>query len=323
MIERTNPALLEWRVGTRPLDRGVKSADIPAAMSATFSFPSVESGFITRAPRDLDSWVARFDARALPALRGTADTLEELRVNEDSVDAHLLAESLLHDPLMTLKVLAHVAHVRRGRDGTDAETMTAALVMLGITPFFRDFGPQPTVEDRLAELPSALAGFRQVLDRSHRAARFALGFAVQRMDPDASVIYEAALLHDFVELLMWLTAPMLAAEVADRQRADPGLRSASVQCDVYNVQLADLQHALMVKWRLPRLLIDIADDRREDVSAQARNVGLAIRLARHTVDSWDNPGLADDVRDIAALLNMAPEPTLALLHDIDGVDASP
>ena len=74
----------------------------------------------------------------------------------------------------------------------------------------------------------------------------------------------------------------------------------------------------MQKWRLPRILIDIADDNRESVSAQARTVLLAIRLARHTARDWDNPALADDVRDIAELLHMGTEPTLALLHDIDG-----
>ncbi|MCK7498814.1 MAG: hypothetical protein MZW92_55820 [Comamonadaceae bacterium] len=61
---------------------------------------------------------------------------------EDAVDAHLLAEAIASDPLMTLKLLAHVAHLRRGRDGSDTETVTAALVMLGIPPFFRAFGPQ-------------------------------------------------------------------------------------------------------------------------------------------------------------------------------------
>lgn len=264
------------------------------------------------------AWADCFDVAHLPILRSSAEAIEEMRLNEDAVDAHLLAETLAHDPLCTLKVLAHVAHLRRGRDGSDAETLTAALVMLGITPFFRDFGLQPTVEDRLAAHPAALEGFRAVLNRSHRAARFALAFAVQRMDHDAAVIHEAALLHDFAELLLWLQAPALAGEIARRQRADPRLRSAAVQAEVLKIELTDLQHALMLKWRLPRVLIDIADDHREGVSAQARNVLLAIRLARHTAGDWNNPALADDVHDIAELLHMAPEPTLALLHDIDG-----
>jgi hypothetical protein len=47
-----------------------------------------------------------------------------------------------------------------------------------------------------------------------------------------------------------------------------------------------------------------------------RNVLLAVRLARHTAAGWDNAALADDVRDIAALLNLGEAPTLKLLRDI-------
>ena len=63
--------------------------------------------------------------------------LEDLRSNEDAVDAHLLADCMQSDPLMTLKLLAHIAQLRRGRDTGDPETVTEALVLLGISPFFR------------------------------------------------------------------------------------------------------------------------------------------------------------------------------------------
>ncbi|MCC7151824.1 MAG: HDOD domain-containing protein [Rubrivivax sp.] len=273
--------------------------------------------FLHTPPRDVAAWVAAFDVATLPILASSVATLEELSLNEDAVDAHMLAQALSDDPLFAIKVFAHLAQRRRGRDGGDAETLTQALVMLGITPFFRDFPAQSTVDEHLAEWPQALDGFNAVLARSHRAARFALAFAVQRMDRDNAVLYGAALLHDFAELLLWLRAPVLAIEIARRQRADSTLRSAAVQLQLLNVQLADLQHALMNEWHLPRVLIDFADAKREATSPQARNVHLAIRLARHTAAGWDNAALADDVRDIAALLHMAPDPTLALLQDID------
>ena len=194
--------------------------------------------FITRPPQSLAGWVRLFDPAALPVLAGTARALEELRALEDAVDAHLLAEAIASDPLMTLKLLAHLARLRRGRDGSDTETVTEALVMLGIPPFFRAFGPQTASEDLLADRPQALAGFHAVLQRSHRAARFAVGFAVHRMDHDAPVIHEAALLHDFAELLLWLRAPALVLEIAHRQQAEPGLRSAALQREILHVELA-------------------------------------------------------------------------------------
>jgi HD-like signal output (HDOD) protein len=273
--------------------------------------------FITKAPRDVDAWATLFTPESLPVLARTADALDELRVNEDAVDAHLLTEVITADPLMTLKVLAHLARLRRGREGSDTETVTAALVMLGIPPFFHAFETLHTVEDRLAERPAARAGFAAVLRRARRAARFAIGFAVHRMDHDAAVIYEAALLHDFAELLLWLRAPDLAAEIARRQQADSTLRSAAVQRELLNIHLVDLEHALMKAWRLPTLLMDFTDEHAKTVGPQMRNVQLAIRVARHSTQGWDNAALPDDIRDLCELLNLTPEPTTRLLHEID------
>ena len=271
-----------------------------------------------RWPSDVAGWVALFDAESMPVLCSSARALEELRGNEDAVDAHLLSETFAGDPLMLLKVLVKVAELRRGREGSDPETLTAALVMLGITPFFRAFAPQLTVDGLLDAHPQARAGFGAVLQRSHRAARFALAFAVQRMDHDAAVLQEAALLHDFAELLIWIRAPALSAEVARRQSSDPALRTADVQREVFGIRLPDLQHALMLKWHLPKLLIDVCDDSRERVSVQARMIVLAIRLARHSAIDWNNPAIADDIKEIAVLLNMGEQPTISLLQDVDG-----
>lgn len=272
---------------------------------------------LLRVPRDLAGWVAAFDLAAIPVLAETAGTIEEMRAHEDIVDAHVLAQVIAVDPLMTLKLLAHVGHLRRGRDGGEPETVTAALVMLGIPPFFRAFGPQSAAEAVMSSRPDALAGFLSVLRRSHRAANFALGFAVQRLDHDAAVIHGAALLHDFVELLLWWRAPELALEIARRQSQDQSLRSADVQRELLRATLPELQHALMLRWHLPRLLVEITDDSLHKDSAQVRNVLLAIRLARHTALGWDNPAIPDDVRDIADLLHLGHEPTLQLLRDID------
>lgn len=272
---------------------------------------------MTRALPDLQAWTAFFLARPLPVLADTAELLESCRANEDAVDAHLLAGIISADPLMSLKLMAHVAAVRSSRSTTDPETVTAALVMLGISPFFRAFGPQSTVDEHLAGNPDALQGFNSVLRRAHRSAAFALAFAVHRMDHDAPVIHAAALLHDFAEMLLWLHAPALALRIAARQRRDPALRSACAQRELLNIELQDLQQALMRAWRLPELLVQINDERHAG-TAQVRNVLLAVRLARHTARGWDNAALSGDVRNIAALLSLGETPTLQLLRDIDG-----
>lgn len=262
----------------------------------------------------LAAWVAHFRDAPIPVLARTAAALTELAANEDAVDAHLLAESIGADPMMTLRLLAHVG--TNSRRATDVETVVGALVLLGVGPFFRHFADPPTIEGTLDDEPAALAGARAVLARAHRAARFALGFAAHRLDPDAAVIHDAALLHDFAELLLWCHAPSLALEIARRQQVDPSLRSVSAQRAVLGITLAELQQQLMKAWRLPELLIRLDNDQHVE-HAQVRNVLLAVRVARHTAQGWDNAALPDDVADIGALLQLGPNPTLKLLHEID------
>jgi len=276
---------------------------------------SEPAAFISLAPPDVAGWAAAFEQRDIPVLATTIQALNGLRANEDAVDAHSLADTLSGDPLMTLKLLRHVATLRGERERSDPETATEALVMLGITPFFRDFAQLCAVEQRLAGQNAAQAGLNRVLRRAHRAARFALGFAVHRQDHDAALIHEAALLHGFAEMLLWLHAPSLALAVLVRQREQPELRSSAAQRELLHIELGELQQALMKAWRLPELLVRISDGR-ESPLTQVRNVQLAIQLARHSEQGWDNPALPDDVTAIAELLNLAPGPTLHLLHSL-------
>lgn len=277
--------------------------------------PALSPPQLTQPLPDLAAWTAHFRAAEIPVLAQTAEALEALRANEDRVDANGIGETLAGDPLMTLKVLAHACAHRSSRVVTDPETVIAALVMMGISPFFAAFGPQPTLEDRLAGQPEAFEGLTDTLRRAHRGANFALGFAVHRMDHDAPVIHAAALLHDFAEMLLWCHAPALALRIRKAQRADPNLRSGAAQIAVLNVELADLQQALMKSWRLPELLIRISDERHAD-SASVRNVTLALRLARHTAQGWDNPAIPDDIDEIATLLNLSQAAALQLVREI-------
>jgi HD-like signal output (HDOD) protein len=279
------------------------------------SAPPPPSPALTQPLRDLAAWTAHFRAAEIPVLAHTSEALEALRVNEDDVDANSIGEMISGDPLMTLKVLAYSSAHRGSRVVTDTETVTAALVMMGISPFFGSFGVQPTVEDRLRDEPEALAGLNRTLQRAHRSANFALGFAVHRMDHDSAVIHAAALLHDFAEMLLWCHAPTLALRIRTMQRADPALRSSAAQLAVLNIDLMDLQQSLMKAWRLPELLIRISDDRHAE-HPSVRSVALAVRLARHTANGWDNAALPDDVKDIAHLLNLSQAATLQFVQEI-------
>lgn len=272
--------------------------------------------FITAPLPDVGAWCAALRNRTIPVLEATAAALAELREIEDSVDARMLSEAIAGDALMTLKVLRHVAEIRRDRSGSSIETVTAATVLLGVPPFFRAFASLQTLEDRLGQFPEALAGAGAVMQRAHRAAQFALGFAVHRMDHDAEVIHEAALLHDFTELLLWANAPSLALEIQRSKHRVPGMRSTEAQRHALNIELHDLQQALMHEWNLPDLLVRISDDH-ETNDPQVRNVQLAIRIAKHSANGWDHPALQEDLAASSTLLNLSESHTLQLLLELD------
>ena len=277
------------------------------------SRPSVR---LTTPAADLAAWLAWLHEAEIPVKAETAEALEVMREHEDNVDANLVGEMIGGDPLMTLKVLAFGAKNRPARVLTQPETVTSTLVLMGISPFFRFFGPQPTLEEFLGDRPEALAGLNKVLRRASRAANFALAFAVHRLDPDAAVIHQAALLHDFAEVLLWCHAPDLALEIQAAQGRDSTLRSKTAQRNVLNIDLEELQHALMRDWHLPEFLIH-ASDTRHAQQPNVQCVSLGVRIARHTALGWDNAALPDDVTDVAQLLNLSTSASMSLLRGLD------
>jgi HD-like signal output (HDOD) protein len=266
---------------------------------------------------DLDTWVVYFSHIQPPVLRHTVNELERLRENAEHVNGRVLSSVILQDPMMTLRVLAYIESHRRKSQNADITTIERALMMIGIDPFFREFEYLPLVEDSLKPYPQALLGLLKVIARARRASHWAREWAVLRHDLDVDEITVATLLHDIAEVLMWCFAPQLALQVRDRQVKDRTLRSATVQQEVYNIQLHPLQLALVKVWHLPQLLATLMD-RTSAMHPRVRNVTLAVDLARHAANGWDDAALPDDFAAIEDLLHLNHE---SLMHKL-GLDAA-
>lgn len=266
--------------------------------------------------RDISYWVKELLGAEIPILQSTSLEIERLREIEDDVNPGMLANLVDSDPFMTIKVLSHVSGKRKRADSTQTETVITSLIMMGVAPFFRHFGKQSTIEQRLADKPDALQALQSLIKRANRAAHFATGFAVHRGDTDVAVIRQAAFLYDFAEMLMFCHAPDMEMEVRSMQRNDPTLRTASLQRFVFGVDLSDLRQELMKHWHLSDLLVRISDGKHPD-HPTVRNVLLAARLARHTESGWNNPALPDDIDEISHLLNAPPKVTRGFVYKID------
>lgn len=266
---------------------------------------------------DTDAWVLTLARAELPILKHTNEALDKLRPQAEHVNARTLSGIIMQDPLMTLRIFAHLAESRRKTQLTDLTTIEQGLLMIGITPFFQHFNSMLRVEDYLKSRPKALLGLLKTVNRSRRAAHWARDWAIHRHDLNVDEITLAALLHDVAEILMWCFAPGLALRVEELKTTDPQMRSASAQIEVYGITLLELQQAFVRYWGLPQLLTMLMDHSNID-NPRVKTVALAVDLARHSANGWHDAALPDDLKGICDLLRI----NIDMLPQKLGVDAA-
>jgi len=251
----------------------------------------------------LNDWVKNLSGMNIPVLRKTAQDLQRLRGKQESVTARDLSQIVLRDPLMTLKVLRFSQSRLTRRQATEITTVEHALMMHGLTSFFREIGTLTELEQQLATQPEALEGALRVINRACHAATNAGNFGAIRHDMDSDEVVTGALLHDLAELLLWLAAPAEAKQIEymiDHQR---GLRSVTAQRACLGFALADLQLALTKAWNLPSLLQSLMDDKQANLP-RVQTVALSVAVARHSAHDWHDPALPDDYKGLQKLLNL-------------------
>lgn len=255
--------------------------------------------------RLLERWIEQFEGAPLPVLARTLTELASLRENEDKIATRHIANVVLHDPIMTVKVLQYLQQHRGKRQDAEITTIAHAVMMLGLTPFFAHFGEEQSIESKLAGDARALHGALTVMSRSRSAALHAFDWARLRNDIDPEEVMVAALLHDLAEMMLWCFAPGLALEIADRQERDRTLRSETAQLAVLGFPLIDLQLAMVKAWHLPELLHVLMDDHHVN-NPRVLNVVQAAAVARHSARGWSDPALAHDYAVVGKLLGLSP-----------------
>lgn len=253
--------------------------------------------------KGLEHWVALLARADLPVLKQTARDLELLREDDNKLNAHSVAAVIARDPIMTVKLLRYLQQHKHRAQTAEVMQVDQALMMLGLEPFFKNVVAQPLVEEMLKPHLAALPRVLRVVHRSHRASEYAKDWAVQLRDLHYEEVRVAALLHDIGEILMWCFAPLQMLEIRDLQQQDKALRSHIAQQQVLGFDLIDLQRELATRWGLPQLLLNLMSDANAK-QPRVRNVVLAVNLARHSANGWDDAALPDDYKDIGELLRI-------------------
>jgi len=265
--------------------------------------------------KNLQFWVQHLTESELPVLRQTARDLTALRQDESRLSVLAIAEVIARDPIITVKLLRYLQQHKHKAQTTDVIQIEQALLMLGVEPFFKHIPLTHLAEDLLKSHIAGLPPLLRVVHRSHRASQYAMDWAGSLHDMHFEEVRIAALLHDIAEILMWCFAPAQMLEIRALQQHDKALRSQQVQQQVLGFSLRDLQSELAIQWGLPKLLLDLMKDA-SGHQQRERNVSLAINLARHSANGWDDAALPDDYKELAALLHI-PLQDVALMVGAD------
>ena len=272
--------------------------------------------------KGLEHWVSLLTGADLPVLKHTARDLTALRADDKRLNAHTIAQIIASDPMMTVKLLRYLQQHKRKAQTAEVIQVKQALLMLGVEPFFNNIPPQPLAEEMLKAHAVALPPMLRVVHRSYRASEYAREWAVQLHDLHYEEVRVAALLHDIAEILMWCFAPAMMLEIRDMQQKDKSLHSRSAQEQVLGFALVDLQKELTLQWELPELLLVLMNDSSAK-QPRVRNVELAVNLARHSANGWDDAALPDDYKDIGELLRIPAAQVMAMVEAEAGVVRKP
>jgi len=258
---------------------------------------------MTNPSSGIEFWLQSLGEKEIPVMRQTVRAIAEARKRADRISSREIAVIVMHDPLMTARLLRFILRRRSKRQLQEISTVESAVLMLGVEPFFHHFAHFDVIDEQLKLHPPALLGLLHVIRRAQRACRYAWDWALWRSDLGYEEIAVAALLHDLAEMLMWCFAPRQMQDIHALQKANPSIRSADAQKAVLGFPLVELQAALCKSWQLPELLLGLMDGRQAG-SVRVRNVKLAVDLARRSADGWDEAALQDDFRAIEALMNI-------------------
>ncbi|MCC6923706.1 MAG: HDOD domain-containing protein [Nitrosomonas sp.] len=263
--------------------------------------------------KKLSVWVDKLTKVEIPVLKQTARKLSDLSSDIEHQTPRSIAQVIKSDPLMIVKLTRYLQAHKHSTQEHEIVEVEQAIMMIGPENVLKKVPINPLVEDVLGQdYMSALVYLLKVIQRAKVAANYAFEWAVRLHDLHFEEIRIAALLHDIAEILMWCFSPKEMLMIRTLQAQDKTLRSHQAQEQVLGFALHDLQLALAIKWRLPELLIHLIDDEYR-YQQRVRNVFLAVNLARHSANGWDDAALPDDYAEIGNLLHLKPEEVIAIV----------
>jgi hypothetical protein len=258
---------------------------------------------MTVALSDVTSWIDYLSKTDIPVLKHTARELERLKEDDFKLSPRAIANVIINDPLMIFRLLSYTQKHKSKHQQHDVIQIEQAIMLMGTDAFFKNLPTNCIVEDLLKTNLPALTHLLRLMKRGHRAGHYAMDWAVLHKDIHMEEVRIAALLHDLAEMLMWCFVPDQMNTILNMQHADKTLRSKAAQEQILGFRLNDLQKELVNIYQLPPLLSKLMEEENAD-ETRVKNVTLAVNLARHSANGWDDAALPDDYHEIAEFLRV-------------------
>ena len=230
---------------------------------------------------DLVQWVEG----GVPVLRATATALTRMAAEQEGVSANAVSTTILRDPLMTLRVLRFLQSHRTRSQTADITTIAHALMMLGLTRFFREFAELSVLPEPPSASATPVLRAYELMSQARLAAWIARDWAVQRHDIDPDEVMVAALVYDIDILLMTLYRGATELETDAHEHAQQRER-------------------LLQQLGVPGAIRELTE-RAQSHDPRLLNVRLACRLAMHCSKGWQQAAIDEDLADAHRLLRIS------------------
>jgi len=262
--------------------------------------------------RTVDDWIRRLEPDGLPVLRATADEIARLARQAETVSVSGLAKPILHDPMLTFRVL-QLANQSRGRHfDSEITTVEHAVMLVGIGPMLQYLTKLTVVESVLKGETVPLQLLRRAIMRAFHAAYQARDWAILHLDMEAEEVYIAALLETIANLMVWIYAPDMALKM-HRFVSRDGMTEETAQIRVLGFRLNDLRQALLRYGRLPETLRDLMASHGE-LPPRTRLVRIALTTARLSEKGWFGAEWNVIYEELGESLRISPGAAAAVIH---------
>jgi HD-like signal output (HDOD) protein len=261
--------------------------------------------------KPLSDWLAELKDWDIPVMRRTISELGKLGKKIDQVTPGEIAEVVLHDPLMTLKILRLVNNLSRSRLSNEITTVEHAVMMMGVGPCFNRLQHLQAIEEVIG-VDKALPELMKAFSRARFSGWLARDCAIFRADMKSEEVYIGAQLYDFGWMVLWAYDPELMQKIQEHARRN-GVGLDQVAGELLGFEIRDFQFALAETWKLPELMQAFMHS---ESASKPRVLGviMAASIARHAESGWYATGLQADYEVIANLLHIPFDEAVAMVH---------